>query len=378
MIFNYKYNLNNIAIENLIKYLQNKGWKINNEFPNKKLIVFERNFDEELFTITIPINEGFKDYIPRVNDAIILLRELENRDVNNILEDILNINNIKIKNKKDKLSFRIISELSENGTLPLDYGYNIIDGLKKLILSAIYIEDMPRPYFLKANKNSYESLSKFKLAQTNVGSYVFNIEIDNDECCKLKYDENGNIENILESRKVIKRIQNGINDVIDATQQGKIDKLYEDGYKKGLNANMCDAILNFKYKDYEVKIESTVKWADTLPKPDDILQKVILKNTDFYTMKKLSEKYKETDVKCERLIGRIVTLNNAPNSKRNIIIECTIDKKLKHVKIFLDKEDYEKACEFHKKNQAITIIGEISKEGRTWMLYNYDNFMEYK
>lgn len=81
-----------ITIKKIKKYLLGKKWNINNEFPNKSLIVFEKYFDNDLFSIRIPVSEDFKDYGIRIKEAIGLLSELEERSPKKIVEDILELN----------------------------------------------------------------------------------------------------------------------------------------------------------------------------------------------------------------------------------------------------------------------------------------------
>ena len=81
-----------ITVRKINKYLLSKGWNINYGFPNKNLVVFEKYFDDDLFSIRIPVSEDFKDYGIRIKEAIELLSELEERPTKKIVEDILELN----------------------------------------------------------------------------------------------------------------------------------------------------------------------------------------------------------------------------------------------------------------------------------------------
>ena len=134
-----------------------------------------------------------------------------------------------------------------------EYGANIVEGIKRLILATIFNEENPQPYFFRVSKNSHEKLFRYKLAQTNIGSYIFNIEIDSDTNEQLIINDNGEVEILSEERRVIRRIQNGISNI----KENDIEILSENGYKKGLNANMCDALLNFNIDVYKRQMYST-------------------------------------------------------------------------------------------------------------------------
>lgn len=382
--------LNNITIEALEKYLKYNKWIRDMDFANKKIKLYKKLIDEEEYTLFLPSRNDFKDSIRKINEAIEILSEIKDTTNLEVTKEILKANNqlllIKdeivpkttIQNTKDIFSIRIISRLSEKGTIPLEYGSSVIEGLKKLVLSAIVNEEHPQPFFIRPNKSSQEQLSRYKLGQTQVGSYVFNIEIDSeiDNGEQLEFKDNEEIEATLsEERKVIKRIQNGISQI----KKDTIEELFETSYKKGLNANMCDALLNFQMENYDIKIESKVQWSDLLPKPKDIKEKVILEHDDFCKVKILSEKYKENKSVEHRIRGKIIRLSYRKDSheniiERNIVIQTEIEGKNKNVKIELNSQDYKMACEAHAQDKEIIINGEMLKQGKYWTMINYNSF----
>lgn len=377
--------VNNINIESLEDYLNKDSWKQDLEYKNTKVKLFKKIIENEEYSLIIPSSDRFKDAKIRINDALQTMSAIKGKNVNYIINDILRVkvkDNVVlykpiIKQEKDILSIRIISKLSQNGTIPLEYGSNIVDGLRKLILSAIFTEENAKPYFLKTSKNSYEKLSKYKLAQTAVGSYIFNIEIDSQQYEQIGITDQGEMEStISEERKVIRRIQNGIRDI----KEKDINELFKDGYKKGLNANMCDALMNLNIDNAtDIKIESKVKWSDLGTKPTDIVEKVVLEKSDFYIVKAVAEKYKETnDVECS-IEGKIIRLSNRRNLhgntiERNIVIQTEVDGKYKNVTVELGANDYIKACEAHKQDNDISISGKLSKKGKIWVINNSRNF----
>jgi hypothetical protein len=376
--------LNNITIEALKKYLLQDLWKKDFNFPNKKIELFKKIIDDEEFCLIIPSRDDYKDAQIRIENTVEMLSELKEVATQKIVSEILRYSDrqllvlnkeIETAKNNDIISFRIVSQLSKEGKIPLEYGSNIVEGLKKLILSAIFNEECPQPYFFKTNKESHEKLSRYKLGQSAFGSYIFNIEIENDIEEQLYINDKGVIESISEERRVIRRIQNGIRDV----KENNLDTLSENGYQKGLNANMCDALLNLNLENYDIKIESKVTWSEVLPKPENIIEKVILESNDFYKVKTLLEKYKETKTIEYKLKGRIVRLNNKNDSRGNtieryIVVQTEVEGKSKNVKVPLRATDYKNACEAHKQDQEVVLNGQLLKEGKTWVINDYRNF----
>jgi hypothetical protein len=394
VFFKFKYDLDNITLHMLSNYLIHNNWNIDTTFKNKKLLLFKKYFDDDIFSIAIPSNEKFTDYKKRLEESINMLSELNDTTPDFIINDINNYNNKVtllsrknscLKGSNDKLSFRIISEISNTGSIPFDYATNVVDGLKRLLLSAIYAESNPLPYINSSNKNSAIELSKYKFAQTDLGSFIFNIEIDLDSYnTQLAWDqyenELYNDDNYtVPTRKVIKRIQNGIQSVSTAISNNTIEELYSDGYINGLNANMCDAILNFKHSLYEIDIESTVTWSNSLPIPTGIVQRTIIKDNDFKAIDYISKKYKEREISIVQISGIIINLHNSfdENNRfdRYIIIDTLIENKKRKVKIPLNSFDYSKACEAHRTKSTVSVNGQLDKIGRYWTLISYENFI---
>lgn len=94
-----KNTINKITVSSFANYLKLNGWRKDETFPNKKLLVFEKNFDEgDTFQLVIPSKETFKDFIPKVEDAINNISIYEDKDINIILNELLS--KVRDRNRK--------------------------------------------------------------------------------------------------------------------------------------------------------------------------------------------------------------------------------------------------------------------------------------
>ncbi|WP_300856842.1 hypothetical protein [uncultured Clostridium sp.] len=387
-------NLSEIKLESVTKYLKLKDWKHDNDFPNKKMLLFKKVYKDEVFTVTIPSNDEFSDYKRRLVNLIDCLSDIENIPTDKIINELQSINNNKQKisipkGAHDRLSFRIISEESEDGSLPLAYSEVVISGIKKLILSAMYSEkNSPVPVVNTNFKNLYSELNQYKLAQTNVGSYIFNIDIslEDSQYMQLGFDmDSDDNYATTRSRKIIRRIQNGIADICDnSINSYDLKELSLNGYKKGLNANMCDAILEFKKISSDVCIESSVQWSDVLPAPNNVKDKVKISHNDFIIFETLSNKYKESELEEITTDGIIIELFNSfsdgeksisKRPQRYITIASIINNSINKIRIHLEEKDYILACKAHSKNSTVTVTGEVKKRSNYLEINKYSNFL---
>lgn len=371
MIYNRVKKSDDININLITNYLINNNWIKVENFPNSNILQFKKVYDEEDFYINLPINEKFKDFKMRVKLAIETISELEYKDTNEIIDSIFEYD-INLYDCIDTFSVRIKSDISEKGKIPLEYGKSAIEGIAKLFISAINNEENPRPYMLRINSKSKE-LSNYKLSQTAVGSYIFNIEIRNEINPQIPMNDIID-ESISPQRKVIRRIQNGLYNI---SKGEEVD--VENLYKEGLNANMCDAILNFKCDGTDLDIETSIKWAKGFRRPKDIVESVTITNRDFIKLRDISDKYKENDSVYTKISGYIIKLESDKNNKDEIrdgsvVIQTRVNKKDKKIKVKLSEEDYIIACDAHARDKIVSIHGELITQGIKMEIVNYNEF----
>ena len=151
------------------RYLQLNGWTRNYDFANHNMMVYtSRNNSPK--TIAIPASEEFDDFYSIVSNVIELLQKKENRPANEIIKDITTT-------FIDRLEIRVISEITEDGKIPLEYAADCVEGLKELILYSVCAEQSARPICYRATEYAKSLLNKFKLAQTEKGSFILNVDI---------------------------------------------------------------------------------------------------------------------------------------------------------------------------------------------------------
>ena len=108
-----------ITANSIKKYLILSGWEQDIKFKNKKLMVFLSS--KYKMRIALPASEKFIDFYPRLLDILETLSNLERKDLDLVTKEVLTV-------YFDRVEFRIISDISKNGKLPLDYASNCIDG----------------------------------------------------------------------------------------------------------------------------------------------------------------------------------------------------------------------------------------------------------
>jgi len=358
-----------ITAASLEKYLLFNNWVRDYEFPNKKLMVFR--FDTE--TIAMPSSERFKDFYVVLPDILETLSDIYNRPTREIIKEITS-------SYYDLLEFRIKSHISEGGELPLGYASNCIEGLKDLILYSACAENQIEAVCLRTTNNAKQVLDNFKLAQTEVGSFVINIDI------KVADEENEQL--ILQGcqpdpsfeHKIVKRIGKAIQQIDEiVTQQSQMDEILPTAYESGVTANICDALMKLKPENVDAEIETKIRYSSVMSQCSNDIETISISGNHFYVMDEISRRYRISDEpRMETLQGYVKSLKKDPIAKERYKREISMlicDKEgFRSVKAELGEEDYNDACNAHRDGQQIEIRGVLDRSRKNWRFVHVENF----
>lgn len=371
MNFDNNINISNITAASVDRYLQLNGWIRNYNFANKNLMVFNFSKNKEK-SIALPILESFDDFYTTLSGILQKLSFLENRDIRDILKDISTT-------FIDRLEFRVISKATDDGKLPIEYAAECINGLRELILYSACAEQNARPICFRATDLAKGYLENFKLAQTEKGSFIINIDIQvvDEANEQIVLDDCGDVSSF--EHKIVKRISTAIAQVDEVVKNKKpLSEIAQNAYENGITANMCEALLKLKPERVEAQIAATIRYASAITKKTGITEKIDIQTNHFLVMNELSKIYRDNVlVQDVTLVGIIRTL-----SKRNIDEEVektirlytTFEGKNRTVTIELENEQYRIACDAHKDGLEVRVAGELDMSGRHWIITKVTEF----
>lgn len=363
---NDKYNIRNITAASLERYLLLNEWIRNYDFSNKNMMVFECG-DE---IIAFPASEKFSDFYVNLPKVIETLSYLYDKSVIDITKEI-------IASYHDLLEFRIKSEISSDGQLPLDYASECIEGIKELILYATCAEQTNQPVCFRVTNTAKNVLNGFKLAQTEVGSFVINIDIqvaDEEE----QYTIDGiEVDSGME-HMVVQRIGQAIKQIDEITKDNNLfDEIVANAYESGVTANICESLMKLKPDSSSAEIETKIRYATVYGKKEVDIVKI--QNRHFYTMSEISKHYRESE--SEMLVsveGYITSLNKKKidevHSDRIIRAVVDVNGDMRTVSAELCDEDYRVACDAHRDGEKILIKGILDMSKKIYRFLNVDTF----
>lgn len=364
-------NLHNITAASIDRYLQLNGWGRNLSFPNKNLMVYS-NDRVHPKTLAIPVHEDYDDFYPILRNVVEILATFEKRSVNEIVKDITTT-------FIDRLEFRFISEVTEDGKIPLEYAADCVEGLKDLILYSVCAEQSAKPVCYRTTDYAKALLNKFKLAQTEKGSFILNVDIQvvdegNEQISFAECDVPSPFEH-----KVVERISQAINQV-DAvvTNHCQLTETAKTAFETGITANMCDALLKMRPISDSDKVATTIRYASSLTNKTGRVDCIEMRANHFLVIDELAKIYRDKiavqDTTLTGIIRSLSKKTDVDGDLKTIRLYAMFEGTNRTVSISLSDQQYRIACDAHRDGLEVEVSGELDMSGRYWMMRNVTNF----
>jgi len=364
-------NFNGITAASVERYLLLKGWTRDYDFRNRNLMVFNSPCSEK--RLAISASEKFDDFFVNLNSTLQTISILEQRSIEVITKEILTV-------YFDRMEFRIVSSMSQDGKLPLDYAAGCIEGLRELVLYSACAEQKVQPICFRATKLAKDYLENFKLAQTEVGSFIINIDIQ-------VVDENTEQFSPMSEwptplpfeHKVVERIYTAMNQVNSAVEQKqRLSDVAAVAYETGITANMCDALMKMKPIDGNTQIDATIRYASALTQKIGQENRILIDDHHFYVIDELAKIYRD-NVLCQDVVlsGVVKTLSTRETdgaTEKTIRLLTRFDGKYKTILMELSDQDYRIACDAHKDELEVEVAGELDMSNHFLKLAKIEYF----
>jgi hypothetical protein len=116
--------------------------------------------------LIVPMDESFDDYAKRLGDVVENLAKFESRPVAEVLDDL-------ITPEADILRYRVASQATGRGSIPLLEGVRLLDGARRSLLAEACSVLSPMTHHPRMSRaEAQQLLSACSLGQTERGSYA--------------------------------------------------------------------------------------------------------------------------------------------------------------------------------------------------------------
>lgn len=357
----------NYTFSSFSRFLLKLGWKQANNLNDYYNVWHSPIIDGNQEELVVPItNEVFR--LERdLNNIIKTLMTFYDKKEYQILDDFEN-------SVKDQVKFRVKSEMTEDGYIPLVEGVRLLENTKEmLIASFLSISNKKKNYTGPHPENVNEAISNIKMGQTEEGSFIINIYLPND------YYEDGQPSLLEEesdsfTRKALTVMEQASTELISKAktfeEQHNDLSVFDDSYLQGVSSNFCSAISEISSNGKnDVEIEIILN--DTIDAKENI-RKIEIKKEIIPIINNVKEYYKQ-DLTTENfvLIGHVTKLHQeVDDSEGDITLTCEIAGKLKKVKLYLNETFYTIAQEAHRNKSYLRCVGTLKIKGKVTTLSN--------
>jgi hypothetical protein len=356
--------LKQIKAKDIIRYLKTHDWK---EIPTRNSNTTKYKSPSPIsdngtyLELLVPLNEKYKDYSHVIELIIENISIFEARSFEEALSQILIL--------ADRLKTGILE--ARKGMIPLNQGISLYKGLQDLIIysACSEFERIPAKRYPRKLGDAIKYAETSLLGQSELGSYVANIYLPLPRPA-LEYPWNTNIEPF--PRKVVLRILRGLEDLASSVNENSSDPIV-DNYEKGLNSNMCDALINIidVGMGNEVVVKSILEPVYSFP--DGILTEFILNPSNKYYLAEARDILMENaPIEEEGVFYGYPEILKHPQEKAKgtIKLKCIniVPKRTVTITMELNPSDYQRVIEAHRSDRDIKIKGVLDRiKGRYYL-----------
>ncbi|MCY4331633.1 MAG: hypothetical protein OXC96_03830 [Cyanobacteria bacterium MAG CAR1_bin_15] len=321
--------------------------------------------------IIVPRTDHLGDYATVVSRLIGVFAQVADLDELTVYRSL-------VTGDRDVVRIRVAD--SDDGSLGLNEGVDLVSGARKLIQSAACSLSKTQPvYRAGAIQEAKELLEQVRLGQTDQGSFVITVLTPvvqplqqelfpglSDEILRGDEDRDAPIQ-----RKMTRRLVEALKAARESTERfaaGESDA-FSRMVEKGVSANLCEALtcLIGPFSTLDIG----VSWAQTRPSPLSEAP-VQFGRTDSPILQEAARWFRHrAPQEGIRLHGFIQLLKRSETQDDGTIHLTThVDEQLQAVRAVLSRSDYDRAVQAHKDKAMVTLKGDLERRGQRWWLLN--------
>ena len=257
----------------------------------------------------------------------------------------------------DILFFREMSQDAEAGSLPFEHAVRMINGTKRLLLSAAHSVLVPQAYHPRLSRSEAEEfVTRCRLGQTDRGSFVLSIACPLDLVVTLP-----GLKTDPFNRQVTQLLVGSLDALAQAADSGKADDLLDPARNSGLSANLCESLLLLRPNGDQATLSVTVTWSRALlPPSGKSSHRVHLRQDSFEVAELLAPRLRTIPIaRVARFVGFVDVLRGQPtqqDARPSGEVDFTLFDDVQgeiHARGFLTADDYATAGKAHLSSQLV-------------------------
>lgn len=347
-------------------YVRAEGWQQVEQYGDHSDVFAKSNAPE----LIIPGNSKLGDYENVVSELIRIIAKVEDRSELQVYRDIAGAD-------CDVIRVRA-PDAEDDGSVRVDAGVEIFSHARDLLLSAACAATEPRPaYRAGGNKEASEYMEQVRLGQTEHGSFVVTMLAPVPPALQRAVQEEmwPVPEEEPFKRLVTRRLADGLQAARKAAEHAIRATTFAPFYtaiKSGVSANMCEALSTLIQRGDGLDV--SVTWAKTRPTPE-ARRRIEFSKGDGEIFQEAARILRSQEPRPDEQLEAYVTgtERKLEQSEGRVTLKTWLDGRPVSVRTVLPPESYSAALSAHDEKHAISVTGDLRREGQRWHLDNPRN-----
>lgn len=344
----------------LSAYARSEGWTKAEEYGEYSDIYVADNLPE----LVIPRTIRLGDYSEVVFRLIGIFAEMAGADELSLYRDLVTA---------DRDVIRCRAAESEDGSIPLHAGVNLVEGARDLLLAAACsLKDPRRLYRAGANREASDFLQRVRLGQTEHGSFAVTLLTPVvSPPTQLQFDQDWGPDDDPLERRVTNRLAEALEATRSATEQTNsgASEAFAETVPAGVSANFCEALVQLIGPFQEMDV--SVVWARTRPrlKHREVAR---FSQVDAPILGEAARSFRSREPRLDQqLVGFVQRLKRDQSEvDGTVTIRAPIEGKTESVTAVLGEGDYTLAVQANENRAAVIAEGDLERKGQRWHLRN--------
>ena len=357
-------------------YLRAEGWQEVENQPDR-LSVWTTDLGGERLEVLLPLNRRLRDFASRLAELVGTLATKEDRSRLEVLSDLQIAGS-------DVIRVRYRHASAGDGSIPLDRGEALVENAREMMLAGACATVQTKPYYSRRRPDeAVQFVRNLRMGQTERGSYVLTIFSPvsphlNSTMAQLF----GKPEDPFE-RRAVETLATALGALRSATDRALTSSdgnPFESLIAKGVNANLCSAIVGMNGKDTQQQDDLRISFtfARSRPAERDIPREIVFPSHHMGVIEEAARLYKAAappeEVEIRGIVVQLKTEDpNAPVSGP-ATVSATVDGKVRRIQIPLENEGHRLAVQAYEKRLVVVCTGELMKQGNALVLRNPRGF----
>ena len=313
--------------------------------------------------IIVPRTERLGDYASVVAALIETFAQVAGQDELTIYRSLV---------VADRDVVRVRVSESDDGSVTLNDGVDLIGGARDMLLSVACSLSEPRPvYRVGANREAAALLQRVRLGQTDQGSFVVTlltpvVPPPMPALLPDPDDRNAPIERRM-TRRLVEAL-NAARGAVERTAAGD-EGAFGESVAGGVSANLCEALV--RIIEPFPTLDVGVSWARTRPMTASGTV-VRFGRADTAVLQEAARLLRDRAPRPDmRLHGFVRLLKRGQTDDDGEVgLVTDIDGQRQSVAAVLEREDYERAVQAHHDRAMVILAGDLDRRGQRWRLLN--------